>query len=103
MGRPDFIHARCTNTELPTCAVCQKEFLIPLTAVEMFAKDGDKAIICIDPSVFDPDPSCPMCGSTKRFIKTEMLWTDLLTMMDGDVRNIGDIKLKEFPAVAFYK
>ena len=93
---PQFLKVHCTNTDQPACALCARDFVIPLTSISSFVKSGNVALISFTSTVFCFDPASP---HLMRYLKTEMLWDDLMTALDGEVADLGNINLSDLQKV----
>lgn len=89
-SRSDFLLMSCTNTDEPSCSLCSRDMVIPISAVEGFYRDGTQAIISVVTEHFCTNPRCV---AHPRFLKTSMLWDDVITLLDGEMTNLGNIEM----------
>lgn len=97
---PEFLRFHCTSSDTPNCPSCSREFVLPISAAEGFFRTADGHVeIGISGSHFCVDPLCLQTGeglnSRIRYIKTNLLWNDVMTLLDGAVANIGDITMRQ--------
>ena len=85
---PNFIKVHCINTDTEACAVCSRDFIVPITSVASFAKNNDEAFISFIPTIFCFDPAHP---KLTRFMRTTIPWSNLENLLNGNMVDLGDI------------
>lgn len=90
MPAPEFIQLRCANNDAPTCAVCGRDFIIPVCAIAGIYKMGDgRAEVLVKPTEFCVDPNCFNAPSKFRFLKTTQNWDTIVGLLDGKIADLG--------------
>jgi hypothetical protein len=92
----DFLKFKCQNTDDERCAMCQRDFILPVSAIEGAYKTSDEKVeLMFNQTHFAFDPRCLGSeGSRKlRLLKVSISWTQFISDLDGRIVDCGDTLL----------
>ena len=88
---PEFFSFHCTETSLPLCATCPRDFVLHADAIQgMFKCEDGKAIILVRSFNYCPGLNC---GVELRFVKTSIAYDAAKTILDGKITDMGEITM----------
>jgi len=92
MAIPDFFQCHCTNTDMPECPNCGRDFAFPVEHVKAVFRTKDN-LAKIYLSAAAQHPACGGLSFVKE-LDLEVSWTDLLNALDGKVKDLGNVEMK---------
>lgn len=93
MNAPDFLRFHCANTNVPHCSECSGDFMLPLSSIDGIYSVNGKAVFLVRGVHVFPNPDCPIPAPGQRFIESQMSYDDIISAVDGNVTNVGDVNL----------
>ena len=91
MADINFVRMKCNTNTYTMCEKCKREFVLSVNEIATIMKNGnDKAVI----QTTNEGYFHPLCGGQARTIQTDVLFDDLLKLINAKYADLGDISLK---------
>ncbi len=84
--KPDFIKCHCNSSLKACCTDCQRDFTITTNDIEGIFREANNKC-----SVGLVNPIHPRCQDHYHFFETSISYEDMVSLLDGDVLDLGDV------------
>lgn len=87
---PGFILIHCANNDRAECSDCGRDFMIPTSAISAAQHSRLNTVnLFVQSDVF----GAHNCIGSTRMIRTTMAWGDFIAAIDGDVLDVGEVRV----------